>query len=96
LYAINLADRRERRAFAGILERADQPGAPDSDTDNVTTAPARAGRVAVGLRNLYVLGYSPSNTTRDGKYRRVQVQIVQPVGLPPLTVRYRVGYYAPQ
>jgi VWFA-related protein len=94
LYAISLADRPDRRGFAGIREAVDQPGGLDAGMDNVTAAPTRAARIAVSLRNLYVLSYTASNTIRDGKLRRVQVQIVQPVGLPPLKVTYRAGYYA--
>jgi VWFA-related protein len=94
LYAISLADRPDPRTFAGILEKADHPGRLDAGIDNVTSAPTRAARIAVSLRNLYVLSYTSNNTIRDGKYRRVQVQIVPPVGLPPLRVTYRAGYYA--
>ncbi len=32
---------------------------------------------------------------RNGKYRRVQVKLVQPRGLPPLRAFWRMGYYAP-
>jgi VWFA-related protein len=38
----------------------------------------------------YVLGYSPSNDRRDGKFRRLQVRIKR----PGLTVRSRAGYTA--
>jgi VWFA-related protein len=38
----------------------------------------------------YLLGYYTSNTTLDGRYRRVLVQ----VNRPGLTVHYRHGYYA--
>ena len=38
----------------------------------------------------YLLGYSPSNDTRDGRYRRVQVR----VNRPGLTLRFRNGYAA--
>jgi len=39
----------------------------------------------------YVLGYSPSNDRRDGKYRSVQVRVKR----PGLQVRSRSGYTAP-
>jgi hypothetical protein len=42
-----------------------------------------------------VLGYTPQNQDRDGKYRRVQVKLVQPHGLPTLRPFYKLGYYAP-
>ena len=43
----------------------------------------------------YILGYTPANLQRDGKYRKVQVKLVQPKGLPPLRESHRQGYYAP-
>jgi Ca-activated chloride channel family protein len=58
--------------------------------------PSVATRIAVELRNQYVLGYYPSNRARDGKYRKVKVKISEPPGLgSPLKVHWRLGYYAP-
>jgi Ca-activated chloride channel family protein len=58
--------------------------------------PSVANRIAVELRNQYVLGYYPKNKARDGKYRNVKVQVSQPPGLgSPLKVHWRLGYYAP-
>jgi Ca-activated chloride channel family protein len=42
-----------------------------------------------------MLGYTPKNATRDGKYRRVQVRLVKTTGLPQLKASFRTGYYAP-
>ena len=58
--------------------------------------PSVANRIAVELRNQYVLGYYPKNKARDGKYRSVKVQVSQPPGLgSPLKIHWRLGYYAP-
>ncbi len=57
--------------------------------------PKIAARIAVELRNQYVLAYTPTNQDRDGKYRKVEVKLVQPPALPPLKARWRLGYYAP-
>jgi len=46
------------------------------------------------LRNQYVLGYVPSNKAHDGKWRKIQVKLEAPEGLPKLIVRAREGYYA--
>jgi len=46
------------------------------------------------LRNEYILGYSSTNNSRDGKYRRVQVNMASQ-DAPPLRVEHRKGYYAP-
>lgn len=58
--------------------------------------PSVATRIAVELRNQYVLGYYPKNKTRDGKYRTVEVKVSQPAALGvALKVHWRQGYYAP-
>jgi Ca-activated chloride channel family protein len=46
------------------------------------------------LRNQYVLGYVPSNKDHDGKWRKIQVKLDPPLGLPRLAVHAREGYYA--
>jgi len=38
------------------------------------------------LRNEYTLGYSPTNQTRDGKFRKITVQLVNPATNEPLKV----------
>ncbi len=45
------------------------------------------------LRSQYSLTYVPQNKERDGRYRRIQVKIVDSKGLK---ARYRDGYYAPK
>ncbi|HUA86071.1 MAG TPA: VWA domain-containing protein [Bryobacteraceae bacterium] len=57
--------------------------------------PSVAARIAVELRNQYVLGYYPKNQTRDGKYRKVEVKVAQPAGVSALKAHWRLGYYAP-
>lgn len=58
--------------------------------------PSVATRIAVELRNQYVLGYYPKNKARDGKYRNVEVKVSQPPGLgSSLKAHWRLGYYAP-
>jgi VWFA-related protein len=49
-------------------------------------------RIANETRAYYLLGYIPTNTARDGKYRKIQVKLAQGKGLQ---VRARKGYYAP-
>jgi VWFA-related protein len=56
--------------------------------------PSVAARIAVELRNQYVLGYYPKDQTRDGEYRRVEVKLAQPRGVSPLKAHWRLGYYA--
>jgi Ca-activated chloride channel family protein len=54
-----------------------------------------ADKIAVELRNQYVLGYTPKNAAKDGKYRRVRVKVTPPRGLPHIKAEFRRGYYGP-
>ena len=54
-----------------------------------------AEKISTELRNQYVVGYTPKDLHRDGKWRKVKVKLNPPEGLPPLTVHARTGYYAP-
>lgn len=49
-------------------------------------------RIADENRTYYLVGYNPTNTARDGKFRKIQVKVP---GKKGLVVRARKGYYAP-
>ena len=86
----------EEASGPGLLnELADQTGGREYAVENIAELPDIAAKIGVELRNEYVLGYTPKNRERDGKYRRVQVKLNQPRGLPPLRAYFRLGYYAP-
>jgi len=86
----------EEMAGPGLLnEVSEQTGGRAFDVDNIAELPDVAAKIGIELRNQYVLGYTPKNQERDGKYRHVQVKLVQPRGLPPLKAFFRLGYYAP-
>jgi Ca-activated chloride channel family protein len=76
-------------------EMTDQTGGRHFAVDNLAELPDVAAKIGIELRNQYVLGYSPKNATRDGKYRRVAVKLVKTTGLPQLKAIFRTGYYAP-
>ena len=54
-----------------------------------------AQKISQELRNEYVIGYTPSDTRRDGNWRKLKLTLLPPPGLPYLTVHNREGYYAP-
>ncbi len=62
---------------------------------NRVDLPDIATKIGIELRNRYVLGYSPKNQTRDGRYHHIKVQVISPRGLPRLNAQWRTGYYAP-
>ena len=74
---------------------AEQTGGRAFAVGNLADLPDVAAKIGIELRNQYVLYYTPKNLTRDGKYRRVQVKLVKPAGLPALKPTFRTGYYAP-
>jgi VWFA-related protein len=78
-----------------LSEIAEQTGGRHFPVENLSELPDVAERIGYELHNQYVLFYSPANVLKDGKYRHVQVKLVQPKGLPPLRAFWRLGYYAP-
>jgi len=62
---------------------------------NPADLPDVAKKIGIELRNRYILGYSPENQVRDGKYHHVEVRVIPPRGLPKLQAHWRVGYNAP-
>jgi VWFA-related protein len=68
--------------------------------------PSDMREIAALLRSQYSVGYSPSNQTRDGKYRKVKVEVVGDDGKPlvipdakgkpiKIVIYTRQGYTAP-
>jgi Ca-activated chloride channel homolog len=70
--------------------------------------PSIFGAIHQSLRNQYVVGYDPTNKARDGKFRKIKVELVNPATNEPLRVtddkgkpvKYQVvakqGYMAPR
>jgi Ca-activated chloride channel family protein len=86
----------EEMSGPGLLsEVAELTGGRSYNVENVNELADIAAKIGIELRNQYMLYYTPKNLVRDGKYRHVQVKLVQPRGLPPLKPFYRLGYYAP-
>jgi hypothetical protein len=50
------------------------------------------GKILDDINSRYVLGYYPSDKTRDGKRRQVQVEVR---GHPQYTITGRKSYFAP-
>lgn len=87
----------EELAGPGLLnDLAEQSGGRHFPVEDLAELPDVAAKIGIELRNRYVLGYSPTDQQRDGRYHHVRVQVVPPRGLPPLRAYWRTGYYAPQ
>lgn len=100
IYTIGIFDAygstaEEMRGPGLLREISDQTGGRSFTINSVNELPDVTAKVGIELRNQYVLGYTPTNAMRDGKYRKVKVELVQPRGLPKLKAYWRPGYYAP-
>ncbi|HXG67588.1 MAG TPA: VWA domain-containing protein [Blastocatellia bacterium] len=94
IYAIGIGDRFR---FEGVREdilrrmaeetggRAYFPHGPDDLRDDFR-------QIESELRSQYLVAYSPSNTARDGSFRRIEVRLAN---RPDLRIVHRRGYYAP-
>jgi Ca-activated chloride channel family protein len=79
-----------------MTEIAESTGGRQFPVENLNDLPDIARKIGRELRSVYVLGYQPTNDARDGKWRKIQVKLQAPRGLPPLQLFNKSGYYAPQ
>jgi len=85
----------EELSGPGLLtDVAETTGGRQFPVDNLNELPDVAGKIALELRNQYVIGYRPTNRARDGRWRKIHVKLNPPHGLPPLHVYAKTGYYA--
>lgn len=94
VYVIMLADRMYFRSGDSEMRKlADQTGGRVID---VGTDPKKLrnafDQIGVELRSQYMLGYVPTNTATDGKYRKLEVKPTS----PDYKIQARKGYYAPK
>ncbi len=101
IYAIGIFEAAGARRTAeesygpGLLnDVSEQTGGRHFPAD-ANELPDIAAKIGVELRNRYILGYSPSDPQRDGRFHKVEVKLAAPRGLPKLSARWRTGYFAP-
>jgi Ca-activated chloride channel homolog len=100
IYAVGIYDHyfpteEEKLGPALLSEITELTGGRAFTIDNPNDLADVATKIGIELRNQYVLGYRPTNPTRDGKWRKIKVKLLPPKGLPPLRVYAKTGYYAP-
>ena len=99
IYSVGIFDRefRTREELLGpelLNEISGVTGAQCYTLDNPNDLPIVARHIGIRLRHQYVLGYSPSNSKDDGKWRKIKVRLtLLPKGLSPLRVYAKTGYY---
>jgi len=83
------AARRTRRALTTLAEATGGAAFFPKDAGEVDEI---AHRIALDIRNQYILGYTPTNEAQDGSFRQVRVALTG--NARNHTVRTRTGYYA--
>lgn len=86
----------ERMGRDWLSELTDASGGRTIAADDRRRIPEIAATVSRELRTQYVLGYRPSNATKDGQWRKIRVKVSQPSEAAHLHVYYKEGYVAPQ
>jgi Ca-activated chloride channel homolog len=96
IYAIGIGDAYQGGVDNGALKKvAEKTGGraffPHSE-DELRTA---FDQIQRDLREQYLVAYSPSNKTRDGSYRVIRIEVVDPeLRKQNLKLNYRPGYFA--
>ena len=94
VYVIMIADRVNFRSGDSEMHKlADQTGGRVIDVGNDPKKLRKAfDQIGVELRSQYMIGYVPTNTAADGKYRKLEVKPTS----PDYKIQARKGYYAPK
>ncbi len=80
-----------RTADRYLEELALKSGGKLHRADTLISLPDAFKQIAEELRNQYSLGYYPTNSKRDGRYRKIQVRVSR----KGVVIRARPGYRAP-
>jgi Ca-activated chloride channel family protein len=80
------------RALIGEL--AEMTGGHSYHT-NVNDLEETCEKIAIEMKNQYVIGYESTNRNKDGKFRKLRVKVTPPAGMNKLSLRARDGYLAP-
>jgi VWFA-related protein len=96
IYAIGIGDRYEFGINEGALKKVtDSTGGRAYFPRNERELRDAFAQIERELREQYLIAYSPSNKARDGSYRRVTIEIVNPeFRRDNLRLTYRPGYFA--
>ena len=96
IYAIGIGDSYQGGVDEGSLRKiTEQTGGRAYFPHNERELRSAFAQIQRDLREQYLIAYSPSNKARDGSYRRIQIEIVDPeMRKQKLRLNYRPGYFA--
>jgi Ca-activated chloride channel homolog len=96
IYAIGIGDNFRGGVDEGKLRKiTEQTGGRAYFPRSETQLREAFDQIQRDLREQYLVAYSPSNKNRDGSYRKIEIQIVNPdLQRQNLRLNYRPGYFA--
>src|SRR5215475_6766291 len=96
IYSIGIGDRYEFGINEGALKKlTEQTGGRAFFPSNERDLANAFTQIEHDLRERYLIAYSSTNKLRDGSYRKVTIEIVNPeVRRESLKLNYRPGYFA--
>ena len=96
IYAIGIGDRYTFNVDEGSLRKiADQTGGRAYFPKHERDLREAFDQIQRDLREQYLVAYSPRNKARDGSYRKIEIQVVNPnLKQQNLKLNYRSGYFA--
>lgn len=96
IYAIGIGDRYTFNVDEGALRKiAEQTGGRAYFPKHERDLNDAFIQIQRDLREQYLVAYSPSNKARDGSYRKIEIQLVNPaLKQQNLKLNYRTGYFA--
>ena len=96
IYAIGIGDRYTFNVNEGALRKiAEQTGGRAYFPRHERDLRDAFAQIQRDLREQYLVAYSPSNKSRDGSYRKIEIQLVNPaLKQQNLKLNYRAGYFA--
>src|SRR5215216_5613825 len=96
IYAIGIGDRYTFNVNEGSLRKiAEQTGGRAYFPQHERDLRDAFAQIQKDLREQYLVAYSPTNKARDGSFRKIEIQVVNPaLKEQNLKLNYRAGYFA--
>jgi VWFA-related protein len=96
IYSIGIGDPEEYKIDEGALRKvSEKTGGRAFFPENKAELDAAFAQIQQELRSQYLISYTPANRSRDGSFRQVKIEIINPeLRKQKLRLLYRQGYYA--
>ncbi len=95
IYSIGIGSKRDGIDRGALKDLAQRTGGRAFFPDKKFDLNAAFDEIERELRTQYLIAYSSTNKKRDGAYRKIEIEVVNPeLKKEKLEIRHRPGYYA--